>query len=75
MIRAGLALSLGSGFVFGVPIPPAYQAAAGPVQRAIDTALEEVLPRYPSPRWLYTAPCAVIAHSAERGTAGAGDRW
>jgi len=45
VIRAGLALSLGSGFVFGVPIPSAYQAAAGPVQRAIDTALEEVLPR------------------------------
>jgi len=43
VIRAGLALSLGSGFVFGVPIPSAYQAAAGPVQRAIDTALEEVV--------------------------------
>jgi pseudouridine-5'-phosphate glycosidase len=71
VIRAGLALSLGSGFVFGVPIPPAYQAAAGPVQRAIDTALEEVLPRHPELHKAFHAPMpsSPARRSAKRGPA------
>jgi len=41
VIKAVLDMNLGSGIVFGVPIPKQFQGEADVVQGAIDQALQE----------------------------------